>query len=209
MLVSVEVANPNTSNTPLRPAQVLLTEADRQLQQRLNERITASRGGVAGPTLLHRAGLLALSNLGDEKLMEIIDTAARRPSLEDIKLDFQTWCNRIGAEVGRRNPALEYAHTESQPGYFSNQGRFVSVSAMSDGRCLISGLQAVPTSVKPGERIPRAPMLFPGGLATLVSLDDEGARLAADAVEVWLSFADERLAEVRAAFGRHHPQGLR
>ena len=42
-----------------------------------------------------------------------------------------------------------------------------------------------------------------GGLATMVSMDESGAELAARAVVAWLSFRDDVLPEIRRQFSQH------
>jgi len=97
----------------------------------------------------------------------------------------------------------------ASPGYFSNQDRFVHFSLTHDGCVLASGLQARTKPVKSGGRIPRAPALFPGGLAVMLTMNEEGSQLAQRVITAWLLYRDNELDEIRAAFGRHIPEPLR
>gem|GEM_PF-3454573 len=131
---------------------------------------------------------------------------------------FGEWCSDVNNHVCRDAIGLQYAwggHTwpgqvvnERDLGNFSNQGRFVHMSVMRDGRILMSGLEASIKPIAPGEQIPRGNQLFPGGLATLVTMDDLGAELAARAIVAWLMFNDDELPEIRRAFQQHVAQAI-
>jgi DNA-binding XRE family transcriptional regulator len=148
------------------------------------------------------------NTLSMEKLM-LIEPASH----DAIQKLFAKWCADVNDHVCRDEIALQYAwggHTwpgqtenDRDFGNFSNQGRFVHMSAMRDGRILVSGLEAVIKPIAPGEQIPRGNQLFPGGLATMVSMDESGAELAARAVVAWLSFRDDVLPEIRRQFSQH------
>ncbi len=139
-------------------------------------------------------------------------------SYDFIQDRFAEWCSLVHNRVCRDEVALQYAwsgHTwpgqtksTRDLGNFSNEGRFVHMSAMRDGRILVSGLEAVIKPVMPGEEIPRGNQLFPGGLATMVSMDDTGAELAASAIEAWLLFRDDALPQIRRDFSRHVASAL-
>ena len=148
-----------------------------------------------------------------EKLM-LIEPA----SFDAIQDRFAQWCSDVNDHVCRDEIALQYAwsgHTwpgqvanDRDRGNFTNQGRFVHMSAMRDGRILVSGLEAAIRPIGPGERIPHANQLFPGGLATMVSMDDMGSELAARAIVTWLMFKDDELPAVRRAFQQHTAQAI-
>jgi hypothetical protein len=193
----------------LKPAQVMLSEVDRELQRTLRRRLLDLGVDTAGPTILYRAGLRALVEGDDNALVRAIDQAENRMDVAELEAHFQEWCRTIAASAARREPALEYAYDQSRPGSYSHQGRFVSLGLMRhDGRVLIDGLAAMPTSVQVGQSIP-IPQLFPGGLATMLSLNEDGAKLATEAIIVWLLGRDHELNTIRAAIQAHSAQPSR
>lgn len=203
--------NPNSTNT--RPAQILLREHDRNLGDELMRRAALCGRRVAGPTAIYRAGLLALTALSDSELSTMFDQADDRPTPTQLQARFREWCADISNLVCQASPRLQYAWSgerdPDQSGHFSDGPRFVHLSMMQDGRVLISGMQAALQPIPLGGRIPNAPVLFPGGLATMLSINEDGAELAARAVTTWLLADDEQLDEVRAAMRRHQADPLR
>lgn len=199
------MANPNTTNS-LKPAQILLTEGDRALAAQIADRVERQGGRSPGPTAMYRAGLLALRVLDDEVLAKTFDQVEGRPSHAALSELFQQWCGLIARRV-RTEPSLQHAwRGEDDPtdcGHFGQGGRFVSLSYMSDGRVLISGLGAVVPAVPPPQP------LFPGGTATLLTMNAQGADLAARAIVAWLRLEDNELPAIRAAIGNHRVEPLR
>jgi hypothetical protein len=198
--------------TTLRPAQVLLTEADQELARKLQRRLINLDAGAPGPTALYRAGLRTLDEADDETLVRAIGQAERRPDLETLQERFEAWCLKVARDVAGASPELEYAYDASRggrPGSFSNQGRFVVLSLMHDGRILIGGLEAIAVPLQPGQPLPRAQELFPGGLAVMLSMNDEGAELATRAIVAWLTLKDAELEDIRKAIGSHVAVALR
>ena len=198
--------------TALKSAQVLLTEADQELARKLQRRLSHLDAGAPGPTTLYRAGLRTLDEADDVTLMRAIGQAERRMDLQTLQRLFETWCSRIAQGVAEESPELAYsndAERGGQPGSFSNQGRFVVLSLMHDGRVLIGGLEAIISPMQPGRPLPRSPQLFPGGLAVTLSMNDEGAALATRAIETWLTRKDGDLPDVRKAINRHSATPLR
>lgn len=171
------------------------------------------RSRISGPTALFRAGLLALSELADKELLEMFDQVDERPTLAQLQEAFDQWCAGIARLVAQRNTALQYAwegaRHPDQRGYFTDQGRFVLMSTTGDGRVMISGMAAIPEPVSQHGRIPRAPVLFPGGLATLLSMNAEGMELAVRAIIAWLTGDDEPINVVRLEIREHHAEVLR
>jgi|SRR5580658_5155242 hypothetical protein len=202
----------DTNNSNRKPAQVLLGEKDRQMIEVISQRV-GGRRRISGPTALFRAGLVALSELADERLLETFDQLDERPTLAQLQETFDQWCADVGRLVAQRNIALQYAwegarHSD-QRGYFTDQGRFVLMSTTGDGRVMISGMAAVPEPVSQHGRIPRATVLFPGGLATLLSMNAAGMELAVRAIIAWLTGDDEKINAVRLEIREHHAEVLR
>lgn len=194
------------------PAQILLSDRDREAQRELQARLMRLGYRGAGPTLIYRAGQRALLNLTDGCLSKTIDTADEKPTMEILLKQFHDWCTEISQAVEATEPTLEYTHEGDRggtPGIFSYRGRFVSTSLMQDGRVLVSGLAANMAPLEPGTAIPRAPQLFPGGLARMVSLNADGAALTKLVIIAWLRQRDDQLEEIRAAFRRHSAATLR
>jgi len=183
----------------LRPAQVLLTDVDRELARNIQLRLLNLGTDPPGPTTLYRAGLRALAECDDASLARAIEQAEERIDLDTLRKDFEEWCRQIGDAVALEAPELEHALDESRSGSFSYQGRFVVLSLMQDGRVLVGGLAAVLSPLQPGQSIPRSPQLFPGGLAVTISLNDEGAALATRAIVAFLLGQDDELDAIRAA----------
>ena len=163
------------SSGELKPAQVMLSEADRELQLTLKRRLL-NLGIEAGPTLLYRAGLRALLGLQTQALAEAVTVGTERDSAS-LEERFSAWFSEVAERVVASEPELEYTCDPARPGSFSNQGRFVVLTALYDGRVLIGGLAAAVAGLD-RDRTPRASQLFPGGLAVTISMDSEGATLA-------------------------------
>lgn len=199
------MTNPNNTNS-LRPAQILLTEGDRALAAQIADRVERQGGRSPGPTAMYRAGLLALRVLDDEVLAKTFNQVEGRPSHAALAELFQQWCRLIAQGV-QTEPSLRHAwRGEDDPtecGHFVQAGRFVSLSYMSDGRVLISGLGAVVPGAPPPEP------LFPGGTATLLTMNNQGAELAARAIVAWLGLRDAELPDIRGAIGNHRVEPLR
>jgi len=193
----------NTSSG-LRPAQVMLSDADRELQRALKRRLLDLGVDSAGPTTLYRAGLRALIQGDDKALVRAIDQAEERIDPAELEGRFGAWCRAIAESVFAAEPALRGTYDESQRGSYSYQGRFVVLSLLHDGRILIGGLAAV----EPGHPIPSS-QLFPGGLAPMVSMNDEGEELVKRAIIAWLFGRDDELDAIRAAFRAHTAQAIR
>lgn len=203
--------DPNNPNT--RPAQILLGERDRKLNTDLMRRAAARGVRVTGPTVIYRAGLLALTNLSDTELIIMFDEADDRPSAAQLQERFCEWCREIWKRICATSPSLQYCwrgeRDPEQVGHFGQDTRFVHLGLMHDGRVLISGLEAVTQPLQPGQRIPHSPALFPGGLATMLSMTDDGADLAARAITTWLLNNNDELEDVRDAVRRHQAEPLR
>ncbi len=193
----------------LRPAQVLLTDVDRDLARNIQRRLLNLGTDPPGPTTLYRAGLRALAEGDDDSLARAIGQAEERMDLDSLRREFEKWCRRIAGAVAREAPELKDVLDESKSGSFSYQGRFVVLSLMQDGRVLIGGLAAVLSPLQPGQPIPRSPQLFPGGLAVTISLNGEGAALATRAIVAFLLGRDDELDAIRSDFRAHQAQKLR
>lgn len=203
--------NPNNPNDSPRAAQILLTAVDRSLTDGISRRVVGRGRRVAGPTTVYRAGLLALGALDDAELIGIFDQIDDRPTLAQLHERYRQWCAVIGERVGTASPRLQYAWNGARNpediGHFSDGPRFALLSMVQDGRVLISGMQAVLEPV--GGRIPRAPLLFPGGLAKFLSMTGEGADLATRAIIAWLLSDDDGVVNVRKEIAQHHAEPLR
>jgi hypothetical protein len=198
----------NTSSG-LKPAQVMLSDADRELQRALKRRLLDLGIDSAGPTTLFRAGLRALVQGDDKALVRAIDQAEERIDPAELEERFGAWCRAIDESVVSAEPALLGTYDGSHRGSYSYQGRFVALSLMHDGRILIGGLAAVTSPIQSGHPIAHASQLFPGGLATMVSMNGEGEELAKRAIIVWLLGRDDELNAIRAAFRAHTAQAIR
>jgi hypothetical protein len=204
----------------LRPAQVLLSDADRDHIRRIQARSLTLGTDAPGPTTIFRAGLRALDAASDDALMRVLDQAETRLDLEALTAHFETWCQRIGAAVAAADSTLVDAYEAACPthqvaaifpsrvGHFSNQSRFAVLSLMQDGRVLISGVEVVIAPIQFGQKIPHTKQLFPG-LAVTLSMNEDGAALATRSLVAWLLEREGELPEIRAAFDKHQAQKLR
>lgn len=194
--------SPNNSNST-RPAQVLLTERDRDLSEHIAQRVRARGSRVSGPTALYRAGLLALRALNDDALVRTFDEVEERLSEPALLELFEAWCAQIVQGVAKAHPDLGRAweamsDSEHCLGYFSHMGRFVALSLnVQDGRVFITGMGM-------------ANGLFPTGLATLsLSMNEAGAALAVRAVVAWLTGTDDDIRAIRTEISKHRAEPLR
>lgn len=212
-----------TNNTNARPAQISVTDDDRTAFEAIQRRAALYDIRVQGPTIIYRAGLSWLASLEDDELVAVLESFSEKLTPAMIEERFALWCSEVNNRVSRSEVALQCAWSlksffdDRTPffqrptpdvGSFSHEGRFVQLSTMPDGRVLISGLAANLTPAGPGEPLPRATQLFPGGLATLLSMNEEGADLAARAIVAWLMRDNEGTETVRADVRRHVPQPL-
>ncbi|GAC1387684.1 MAG: hypothetical protein NVSMB31_00420 [Vulcanimicrobiaceae bacterium] len=205
--------NPNNPNST-RPAQILVSERDRGLARDIAERLAVCGQRVPGPTGLYRAGLVALTALADTELIAMFDAAEDRLTAPQIEQLYAQWCARVAAIV-KQEPTLEYAWADEQqsgPGHFANVSRFASLSLMEDGRVLISGFAAHSATAAENNRVPHMSVLFPfgpSGLATTLSLNDEGCAIAARAIIAWLTNREDDITAVRAEIAAHQSHALR
>ncbi|TAM65340.1 MAG: hypothetical protein EPN48_18415 [Microbacteriaceae bacterium] len=143
----------------------------------------------------------------------MFDQVDERLTPAQLQERFREWCAEIWNRVCATSPRLQYSWSGNrdpdQAGYFSHGPRFVHLGMMQDGRVNINGLESAPGPLTPGQCIPHAPVLFPGGFATLLSMNDDGADLAAQAIATWLLKGDDHLEDVRAAVRRHQAELLR
>lgn len=203
---------PDYNNSNIRPAQVLLTANDREAMATLQSRVAGRGVPLKGPTPVFRAGLRLLGQLSDNELAAVFASLDERPSLDMIQEQFAQWCSTINDQVCGAEIALQCAWGaaggDTDVGTFRYQGRFVHVSLMQDGRVLISGLEAVTRPIGPGAPMPRASQLFPGGLATMLSMNSEGAALARRAIVGWLTCDDDAVNQLRADIRKHRADPL-
>lgn len=214
---------PQPNPTNARPAQISVTDDDRTAFDAIQRRAALYDVRVQGPTIIFRAGLVWLASLEDDALVAVLESFSEKLTPAMIQERYALWCSQVNNRVYRSEVALQYAWSvhsffddrtplaqrwNADVGTFSHQSRFVHLSAMQDGRILISGLEANLKPVAPGEPFPRATQLFPSGLATLLSMNDEGADLAARAIIAWLMRNDDETEAVRADVGRHVAQPL-
>lgn len=212
---------PNPPNA--RPAQISVTDDDRTTFEAIQRRAALFDIRVQGPTVIFRAGLSWLASLEDDELVAILESFSEKLTPAMIQERFALWCSQVNNHVCRDEIALQYAWgahslfddrasvTQNQSanvGDFSHQARFVHLSAMQDGRVLISGLEAILTPASAGKPLPRATQLFPGGLATLLSMNEDGVELAARAVVAWLMRDEDATDAVRGDVRRHIAQPL-
>lgn len=197
----------------MRPAQVLLTERDRGVGEQITLRVRQRGGRVSGPTALYRAGLLALNALSDDALVHTFDEVEERLGESALLELFDTWCALIVQRVAKDYPGLEYAwqaasNSENCYGYFSHMGRFVALTLnVADGRVFMTGMEITTPIGDAG--VPRAHMPFPGGLATLLSMNEDGAALAVRMIGAWLIGTADDVNAIRADISKHRPEPLR
>jgi hypothetical protein len=202
---------PNATNA--KPAQISVTDDDRTAFDAIQSRAALHDVRVLGPTIIYRAGLAWLASLDDEALVAVLESFSEKLTPAMIQERFALWCSQVNHRVCRNEVSLQSAWSvhgffdnrtplvqrwNADVGSFSHQSRFIHLSAMQDGRVLISGLEANA----------RAMQLFPGALATLLSMDDEGAELAARAIVAWLMRSDKETEMMRADMRRHAAQPL-
>src|SRR5579872_5740113 len=210
------MAQPNPPNA--RPAQISVTDDDRTSFDAIQRRAALHDVRVQGPTIIFRAGLAWLASLEDDELVAVLESFSEKLTPAMIQERFALWCSQVNNRVCRSEVALQYAWSvhsffddrtplaqrwNADVGSFSHQARFVHLSAMQDGRILISGLEANITPVATGQPLPRSTQMFPGGLATVLSMNDDGADLAARAIVAWLMGDDDETEAVRADVRRH------
>jgi len=192
---------------------VLLTERDRDVSEQIMVRVRQRGGRVSGPTALYRAGLVALRALDDDALVRTFDEVDERLSEPAVLELFGTWCAQIAGRVAEASPDLEHAwqdatNSEHSCGYFSHVGRFVALTLnVQDGRVFMTGIEVatpVGDAGTPRERVP-----FPGGLATLLSMNEEGATLAARTIVAWLVGSADDVKAIRADIAKHRAEPLR
>ena len=202
-----------SSSGPLKPAQILLSEVDRQISDEIVGRVASTGRRHPGRTALYRAGIQALRSLSQKDLVNFFDEVDDRVTQIQLAERFGLWCSRNADLVKSAAPELAWSWEGDQGpdrlGHFSYQGRFVLLSMMDDGRVLISGLAAVTEPIPVGERMPFAPVLFPGGTATILSMNDDGAMLASRSIVAWLLNHENDLEGIRSAVSRHASQKLR
>lgn len=214
---------PQPNPTNARPAQISVTDDDRTAFDAIQRRAALYDVRVQGPTIIFRAGLAWLASLEDDALVSVLESFSEKLTPAMIQERFALWCSHVNNRVCRSEVALQYAWSvhsffddrtplaqrmNADVGSFSHQARFVHLSAMQDGRVLISGLEANLKPAAPGEPVPRSTQLFPGGLATLLSMNDEGADLAARAIIGWLMLDDVETEAMRSDVRRHVAQPL-
>lgn len=124
---------------------------------------------------------------------------------DKLQTAFASWCEKVADDVVAQAPSLRYAHGVTRgtaPGHFSYDGRLLNLHVNPDGTVSVAGLEAGDGASNEGRRMPRLPVLFPGGLRVAVPMNDDGARLAVRAIVTWLSRRDEAVPELRIAFGQ-------
>lgn len=191
-----------------------MTERDRWTMDQLARRAASLGHRLSGPTSIYRAGMLALMQLSDDEFARTVDAADDRPSVQNLGERFESWCAHVASSVwnlGGRELEWSYEgnrHRERM-GHFHHQLRLAHVAMVPDGRVLLSGTEVNAGPLTPGAPIPQMRVMFPGGLAALVSMDEEGGALAAEAITAWLLNDDERLDKTRNAIAHHAAQPLR
>jgi len=215
------VVQPNAPNA--RPAQISVTDDDRTALEAIQRRAAQYDIRVQGPTIIFRAGLSWLGSLDDEAFVAVLESFSEKVTPAMIQERFALWCTEVNNRVCRTEVALQRAWSlhgffdvgvpfaqrwNVDVGGFRHLHRFVNLSAMQDGRVLISGLEGNPKPVAEGQPLPRSTQLFPGGLATVLSMNDVGADLAARAIVAWLMRDDEATESIRAEVRRHVAQPL-
>lgn len=212
---------PNPPNA--RPAQISTTNDDRTAFEAIQRRAALYDVRVQGPTIIFRAGLAWLASLEDDALVAILESFSEKLTPAMIQERFALWCSQVNNHVCRDEVALQYAWgahsffddrtplTQRQNvdvGNFRHQTRFVHLSATQDGRIVIFGFESNLKPFAPGEPFPHATQLFPGGLTALLSMNDDGADLAARAIVAWLMGKDDEIDAVRVDVRRHIAQPL-
>lgn len=201
---------PLKERSELRATQVLLSTADRDLIDQLKDRGRELGVDLSGPTSIFRTGLRALSSMDNDGLIRAAELAAERPSLDDLSRRFSAWLDDVAVGVATADPALEPLRgAEIDTGTFQRGTRFVHLSMLVDGRVLISGIAAGVGGDTTG-RIGHLDQLFPGAMAQMISMDEEGCDLATSATVAWLRIDDERrLNHIRERFRAHSARALR
>ncbi|MBV8368538.1 MAG: hypothetical protein JO036_06330 [Candidatus Eremiobacteraeota bacterium] len=212
------------ANAPnARPAQISVTDDDRTAFDAIQRRAGQYDVRVTGPTIIFRAGLSWLGSLDDDALVAVLESFSEKLTPAMIQERFALWCSQVNSRICRTEVVLQKAWSvhsffddrtplaqrwNADVGSFNHEGRFANLSAMQDGRVLISGIEAKLTPAEPGQPLPRATQLFPGGLATLLTMNEDGADLAARAIVAWLMRDDDATESVRADVRRHVAQPL-
>lgn len=191
-----------------------MTERDRWTTDQLANRAASLGCRLSGPTLTYRAGLLALMQLPDDDFARVVDLADDRPSVQSLGERFESWCAYVANSVrnlGGRELEWSYEGNRHREriGHFHHHRRLAHLAMLQDGRVLLSGTEVNADPIAPGASIPEMRVMFPGGLATLVSMDEHGASLATEAITAWLLSDDDLLRKTRNAIAHHAAQPLR
>lgn len=215
------MSKPKATNA--KPAQISVADDDRTALEAIKRRAARYDVHVSGPTVIFRAGLVWLASLDDRALVAAIESLSQKVTPSMLQEHFALWCSHVNDRVCRSEVRLQKAWSiygffdERTPfaqranvdvGTFSYEDRFVHLSTMPDGRVFISGIGPNLEHVAAGKPIPRATQLFPGALATLLSMNEEGADLAARAIVAWLMRSDSAIETVRADVQQHIAQQL-